>query len=173
MGMKAAGGFLPSAGEELKDREFNGKKIRALRLPPEPGQRNRKLELSSSGGYVVMGSNPALLEEYLRSAEGSGKSLRDDPAIARAAEKVGGLNTGFFGYENQRETMRAQWEFLRSGGFDKVMDQSGAAGKWREVFDFKLLPAYDQVAKHFGIAVFAGSADPQGLNLKFYGPNPR
>ena len=172
-GMRAAGGFLPGSGEELKEREFNGKKVSAVRLPSDAGQKPRKLELAASGGYVALGSAPALLEEFLRSAEGGGKSLRDDPAIARAAEKVGGLGTGLFGYENQRESLRGQWEFLRTGGFDKMLDQGGGKNEWRELFDFKLLPPYDQIAKHFGFAVFAGSTDRQGLNFKFYGPNPR
>lgn len=172
-GLRAAGGFLPGSGEELKDREFNGKKVGAVRLPSDPGQKPRKLEIAASGGYVAVGSSPALLEEYLRSAEGGGKSLRDDAAIGRAAEKVGGLGTGLFGYENQRESLRGQWEFLRTGGFDKMLDQGGGRNEWRELFDFKALPPYDQIAKHFGFAVFAGSTDPQGLNFKFYGPNPR
>ncbi len=172
-GMRGVGGLLPGSGEELKDREFNGKKIRALRLPPEPGQKARKLEIAASGGYVSMGTEPALLEEFLRSAEGNGKSLRDDPAISRAAEKVGGMGSGYFGYENQRGSMRGQWEFMRGGGLDKLLDQTGSKNDWREMFDFKSLPAYEQIARHFGIAVYAGSSDAQGLNLKFYGPKPR
>ena len=149
------------------------RRIRATRLPPDPGQQLKKLEFAASGGYVSISATPAMLEEYLRSADGGGKSLRDDPAIVQAAEKVGGMGTGYFGYENQRAGMRGQWEFLRGGGFDKMLDQAGTKGDWREAFDFKLLPPYEQISKHFGIAVYSGSSDARGLNMKFYGPTPR
>jgi hypothetical protein len=172
-GLRGAGGLLPGTGEESAEREFNGKKIRAIRLPAEPGQKARKMEFAASGAYVSIGTAPALLEEYLRSAEGNGKSLRDDPAIGQAAEKVGGMGSGYFGYENQRGAMRGQWEFMRGGGLDKLLDQTGARSDWREVFDFKSLPPYERIARYFGIAVYSGSSDAQGLNLRFYGPKPR
>lgn len=173
-GMKAAGGFLPGGGgEEIKDRDFNGKKIRGMRVPAMDGGAERRMEFAASGGYVAISSQPGILEEFLRSAEGGGRSLKDDPAIAEAAQKVGGMGTGLFGYENQRETMRAQWEFLRSGGLDQLLEQSGGRNEWRELFDFKALPAFDTVAKYFGMAVYSGAADAQGLHLKFYGPTPK
>lgn len=172
-GMKAAGGFLPGGGEEVKDRDFNGKKIRGLRVPAAEGGKEKRIEFAASGGYVAISSQPAMLEEFLRSAEGGGRSLKDEAAIAEAAQKVGGMGTGLFGYENQRETMRSQWEFLRSGGLDQMLAQSGGKNEWRDLFDFKALPAYDTVAKYFGLAVYSGSADAQGLHLKFYGPTPK
>lgn len=171
-GIKLAAGALGGSNDDAKDREFNGKKIRSMRTPAGPGGKGGRMEMASASGYAVFSGTPALLEEVLRSAESPGKSLRDDPALVRAAEKVGGFGTGIFGYENQRETMRSQWEFLRTGGLANVMGDGGAAD-WAQMFDFKLLPEYGQVAKHFGIAVFSGSTDAQGTHFRFYGPSQK
>jgi hypothetical protein len=174
-GIKMAAGALGGGGgggDDSKDREFNGKKIRSMRTPAGPGGKGGKMEMASTSGYAVFSATPALIEEVIRSAESPGKSLKDDPAMTRAAEKVGGFGTGIFGYENQRETMRSQWEFLRTGGLANLMGDGGAAD-WAQMFDFKLLPDYGKVSQHFGIAVFSGVTDAQGMHFRFYGPSQR
>ncbi len=177
-GVKMAAGALGAigggggGGDDSKDREFNGKKIRSMRTPAGPGGKGGKMEMASASGYAVFSSTPSLIEEVIRSSESPAKSLRDDPAITRAAEKVGGFGTGVFGYENQRETMRSQWEFLRTGGLANLMGDGGTAD-WAQMFDFKLLPDYAKISKHFGIAVFSGVTDGQGMHFRFYGPNQR
>lgn len=168
----AAGAFGAGGGEEVKDREFNGKKVRAVRMPAGPGKKDNKMEMASSSGYMAVSSTPAMLEEFLRSSDGTQRSLKDNSAMVDAAQKVGGLNTGMFGYENQRESMRSQWEFLRSGGIDNVFGETEEGG-WREMVNFKLLPEYEKVMKYFGIAVFSGSNDAQGMHFRFYGPHAR
>ena len=169
----AVGAFGGGAGEEVKDREFNGKKVRGLRMPAGPGKKDNRVEIASSDGYLAVGTAPALLEEFLRSSDGGGRSLKEDKALVEAAQKVGGLGTGMFGYENQRESMRSQWEFLRSGGLDKMLGEPEEEGGWRAMFDFKVLPEYDKVLKYFGIAVFAGTTDAQGMHFRFYGPHAK
>jgi len=168
----AAGAFGAGSGEESKDREFNGKKVRSLRMPAAPGKKDNKMELASSAGYLAMSTTPAVLEEFLRSVDGTPRSLKENAAINEAAQKVGGMGTGMFGYENQRESMRSQWEFLRSGGLESVLGESEEGG-WAEVLDFKALPEYDKVMKYFGIAVFTGSTDAQGMHFRFYGPHAK
>jgi hypothetical protein len=170
-GVKVAGGALGAGGDDVKDREFNGKKVRGIRMPSTPGAKNNRMEMASSAGYAVFSSTPALLEEVIRSAESPTRSLKDDPAIAAAAQKVGGLNTGMFGYENTRESMRGQWEFLRSGELAKLMNNETQG--WGELFSAKYLPEFEKVSKHFGIAVFSGSTDAQGTHFRFYGPTPK
>lgn len=168
----AASAFGAGSGEESKDREFNGKKVRSLRMPAAPGKKDNKMEMASSAGYLAMSTTPAVLEEFLRSVDGTPRSLKENAAISEAAQKVGGMGTGMFGYENQRESMRAQWEFLRSGGLTSLLGE-GEEGGWSEVLDFKSLPDYDKVMKYFGIAVFSGATDAQGMHFRFYGPNAK
>jgi len=175
-GFKAAAGLLPTGGEDPKQREFNGKKIFGLKMGT-PGQPDSKLlEVAASGGFVAMGSSPAVLEEYLRSAEGGSKPLKDAPGLAEAAQKVGGMGTGLFGYQDQRETTRAMWEALRQGGgLGKMIPGSNpqstkAMDEW---FDATLLPPFEQVAGHFGMTVYAGSWDAQGFSIRGFGPDAK
>ena len=169
-------GKLPTGGEDPKQREFNGKKIFGLKMGT-PGQPDSKLlEVAASGGFVAMGSSPAVLEEYLRSAEGGGKPLKDAPGLAEAAQKVGGMGTGLFGYQDQRETTRAMWEALRQGGgLGKMIPGSNpqstkAMDEW---FDATLLPPFEQVAGHFGMTVYAGSWDTHGFGIRAFGPDAK
>lgn len=173
--LRATASLLPTGGEDVKEREFNGKKIVSFVMPvTSPAEKAKTLELAPSGGYVAIGDHAATLEEYLRSADGGGKPLREAVNLAEAAQRVGGMNTGLFGYEDQRESLRGTWEAVRVGG-EKAIPQNprGGANPAAEFADFKLLPPFDQVAKYFGISVFAGAWDSQGFSLKQFGPNPK
>jgi hypothetical protein len=176
-GLKAFSSLLPGGPDDLKEREFNGKKITTITMPAtDPRKKPTVLEIAPNGGYLAISDDPALLEQFLRSADGAGKSLRDAAGLAESAQKVGGMNTGIFGYQDQRESLRGTWEALRSGSLTKTMgaQRPGAPTPAPEDFaDFKLLPAFDQVAKYFGTTVYAGAWDSQGFLLKQYGPNPK
>ena len=174
-GLRAAAALLPTGGEEPKEREFNGKKIFGVKYP-SPTDPNRLLEIATSGGFVVLSDHPAMLEEFLRSADGGGKSLKDLPSLTDSAPKVGGMGTGLLGYEDMKESMRAVWEAMRqSGGLDKALPGGDAKStkemaKW---VDVTLLPPFEQVAKYFGTMVYAGGWDPRGFSLKAYSPAPK
>ena len=173
--LRTLAGLLPS-GDDLKEREVSGKKIFSLTLPGAPSQGTRVMEIAASGGYVAFANDAAILEEYLRSGETSARPLKDLPGLTEAAQEVGGLNTGIFGYENQRESVQATWEALRTGGgIDKLiptMSKKAAddAGEW---LDFSLLPPFEQMAKYFGISVTAGGWDSTGFQLRTYAPTPK
>jgi len=168
-GVKALTGLAPGAGAGSKEREVAGKKIQSLPMPM-PGKPDSRLEYVGSGGYVAFSRQPAMIEEYIRSSDGVGKSLKENSEMTAAAEKVGGLGTGFFAYENQRESMRSMWGMLRNDGLAK----SGmGGGEFAELFDFKKLPEFDQVRKFFGISVTAGLMDAQGVHLQSFAPTPK
>lgn len=174
--LKTVASLLPGGGQDIKEREVNGKKIFSVRFPAPPGQPARTLEVASSGGYVAFSNDPAVLEEFLRSADSTGKPLKEAAGLAEAAQEVGGLSTGVFTYQNQRESIQATWEALRTGGgIDKLIptmgkDAAADAGQW---LDFSLLPPFEQVAKYFGMAVSAGAWDSTGFQLKTFAPTPR
>ena len=168
-GIKAAGSLAPGGAGSVKEREVAGKKIQSLPFP-QPGKPQGTLEYSASGGYVAFSTQPAMLEEYIRSADGSGKSLKDNPELSSAAEKIGGFGKGIFIYENQRETMRSNWGVLRGGGLDR---SPMGRGELAELFDFKRLPEFGLVQKYFGISVFTGAIDAQGFHFRNYSPSPK
>ena len=157
-------------------RELLGHKIYTVVLRGQPASAAApatpaNLYLSAAGGYVALGRDAGILEEFLRNVGGSAKSLRDAAGIADAAARVGGTGGGLFGCENQRETMRAAFKLLKnsaaSDGTMKLLPPSV-----REWADFSLLPDYAAVQKYFYLSVYGGRADADGLTLKIFGPRP-
>jgi len=177
---------LAAPSTQLKEREFLGRKIVSLPMPALPnsgGEKDKTLSFAASGGYVALSTEDSMIEEYLRGAENKAKALADVPGLKEASQKVGGMDTGFWGYENQGESVRVMIEALKrdSSAFEKLFDlsplgQASNAGKDNEGLkswlDFSLLPAYDKIAKYFSFNVFAGVIQPEGVSLKLYYPAP-
>ena len=183
--LQALASFMPQRGpSKAQERDFLGRKVYTLNLPPSPMPGGgkpvaRTLHYAASGGYVALSLDVAMLEEYLRSSSGDLKALRDTPGLASAAQKVGGMGTGLFGFENQAETMRAAWEILKneSGTLANLFGGSAVAGRmnterFNEWVDFSLLPSFDKVAKYFHISVWSGAVNSEGLQFKIFGPTP-
>jgi hypothetical protein len=171
----AANPMLPLGGE-LKEREFLGRKIYSMDLPAAGGSRN-SLMMAASGGYVAFGTDTALIEEFLRSADDKPRPLSETPGFKEAASKVGGTSTGLFGFQNDKESLRPIYETLRANNdllsamFGEVLELDGD-GDLKNWLDFSLLPAFDRVAKYFGISVFAGSQTRDGYLMKVHTPMP-
>jgi hypothetical protein len=172
---------IPFQGAPIKDREFLGRKIYTAAPPAAGNEASSGVSFSASGGYLAISGDTGLLEEYLRSSESKPKALMDMPGLADAAQKVGGMGTGLFGFENENQSMRPVFEVIRkhpltmqdflgvplpptAGG-----DQLESLLQWA---DFSLLPSYDAVSKYFYFSVYAGSFSPDGFALKMYLPTP-
>jgi hypothetical protein len=184
--VKALGAVMPQP--KVKEREFLGRTVYTLGLPPSPAPGggkpvDRTLHYTASGGYVALSTDVAMLEEFLRSGDSTAKALRDTPGLAGAAQKIGGMNTGLFGYENQLETSRALVETLKkdSGTLANLFASSPFAGRFgmedganklKEWVDFSLLPPFDAIAKHFHLNLYTGSVTGEGLSFKIFTPNP-
>lgn len=120
------------------EREFLGRKVYSFPLIPGLGAaqgQKGQFSISTGGGYLVVSTDTAMLEDHLRGGEGRGnriarrvgapgedpvrggegrgKSLADVPGLAEAAKKIGGYNTGWFTYDNQTETLRQLFETLK------------------------------------------------------------
>ncbi|MBI4661995.1 MAG: hypothetical protein HY735_24500 [Verrucomicrobia bacterium] len=180
--------FSLATGATQQEREFLGRKIYSFPLPVPPGGdagKTQKLTLSyaASGGYVALSTDIAMLEEFLRSNEASGKTLRETPGLIEAAQRVGGMSTGLFGFENQSETMRVAFETLKNNidQLEKLFDLPILKGKlsgggdvkdMKDWFDFSLLPSFDRIAKYFHFVVYSGNANASGLSWKMFAPTP-
>ncbi len=182
--------ILPQ-GDAPAEREFLGRKIFSFPVPPMPFSEAgparptlpRTLSCAASGGYVAMSTDAALLEEYLRSNENQPKALREMPGLLEAAQRVGGMGTGLFGYENEVDTMRAAFEAAKNDPgastngvgpslFPGLPGLVGPENNLNDWMDFSLLPAFDQVAKYFSFTVYAGGANVDGLTLRCFAPVP-
>lgn len=56
------------------EREFLGRKVFTLQLLPGLGAASGQMSLSTSGGYLAVSTDTAMLEEFLRGAEGKGEA---------------------------------------------------------------------------------------------------
>ncbi len=166
-------------GATVKDADFLGRKLYTM---TPAGGNGTPLSFAASGGYVAFSSDIATLEEYLRSSDAKPKPLSDTPGLSEAAQKVGGMGTGLFGFSNQKEDMRVAFETLRknSGSLADVAKNASLADKGQAEgmkalnlwADFSLLPPYDAVAKYFSYTVYAGAFSTDGLTVTFFAPNP-
>ena len=189
----------PLSSAPLKEREFLGKKIYSLSLaaapqapdaddepdakkPPAPAQpaNGPTFSFTSSGGYLALSTDDAILEEYLRSGENPPKPLRGISGFTEAAQKAGGMENGFFSYENQAESFRVAMEALKSnaGAFTPLpfvnlnVDAEEDEGTFNRLFNLKLLPNYDRISKYFGVAVGSAATTADGFVVKAVAPKP-
>ena len=183
-GIKVLMATLGQGAGGLKEREFLGRKIYSLSLPgamPGPDGQPKLFSFVGSGGYVAMSADVALLEEYLRSSENKPKPLMETPGLADAAQKVGGMNSGLFGYASHAGEMKAWMETMKKdpAGLDALLGLGGlgptaangdGAKKLKEWFDVSLLPPYDAIAKYFHFSVYGGSFTPDGFLMKVFAP---
>ena len=184
--LKTITSLLPPQWTNLKERELLGKKIYSLTLPTganaDGSTSQRSYHYSASGGYLAVSTDEAILESYLRSSDNTGKTLRDSVGLADAAQKIGGMSTGMFGYENASETMRVTLGALKedSGSIEKLLALTpfaprigGKDGKGlKDWVDFSLLPPFEQIAKYFYFTVYSGNATPDGIDYKVFSPTP-
>jgi len=183
------------SGAAPEEREFLGRKIysvslKALMVPLGAGSGTsvpRTLSYAASGGYVAFSSDPALIEEYLRSSEGQRSSLRESQGLNEAAQRVITPGSSLFGYENLGETTRVKFEQLKKNPSpSQESSASGAAAgllqsslnlpasiqSFKELADFSLLPDFDSVSKYFHFTVYGGGANVDGLAVKVFMPTP-
>ncbi|MEP6663273.1 MAG: hypothetical protein ABJC04_06365 [Verrucomicrobiota bacterium] len=170
---------------DIKDRDFLGRKIYTVPPSPllasSPKVKPRTLNFAAGGGYVAFSTDVSMLEEYLRSGETKAKPLSETAGLAEAAEKVGGAGSGFFGYNNQNEEMRATFAALKNDSVkltdllknpaqaDKSPEEEKKINDWA---DFSLLPSFDVVAKYFYYSVYGGSFNANGFSVKVFYPTP-
>jgi len=184
--------FVTAQAGAPAEREFLGRKILSIPLPAMPfgagvgataAPLPRTLHYAPSGGYVAFSTDAGILEEYLRSNEGQGKSLRETPGLVDAAQKVGGPGSSLFGFENDLQNMRYVVEKLRktpasANPLASLGALSGAAGiaapdtDLRAWLDFSLLPEFDKISKYFHFSVSGMSATTDGINYRIFSPTP-
>lgn len=183
--------FITAQAGPPSERDFLGRKIYSVPLPATPMRLSqasppaiqRTLHYAAGSGYVAFTTEPAILEEFLRSSESQAKPLRETAGLAEAAQKVGGPGTSFFAYENQTQAVRDMVETLRKSpsaatnlsGLNPLNSIPGMAKPERsftEWMDFTLLPPFDAIAKYFNYSVSALSANTDGMTYKFFAPAP-
>jgi hypothetical protein len=189
--LKLLMGMVPPDVAQLQESDVAGQKLWSLSIPmgmPVEGQPPPPMQtiaFSGGKGYLAVATDVAHLEAYLGAPPAAAHALAARAGLRVAADKVGGLGTGMFGYTNDRETMRALWDSLQAPAGDgtnpgalllqqllAATAMRGEGGGFSEWFDFKLLPPFAQVEKYFHYSVYAGSFDKEGFSLKYFAPKP-
>lgn len=167
----------------VKQREFLGRQICTLTTQAQGAMPAHSLSFTGSGGYVALSGDADILEEYLRSDENKGRPLSDTPGLAEAAQRVGGMGTGLFGFDNQNASTRAVVETLRQQPIT-LQDILGAppmvgsvntaeeTARLRDWADFSLLPPFDAISQYFYFSVFSGRFSPDGFTMSYFSPTP-
>jgi len=167
----------------IKEREFLGRQICTLTTQSQGAMPAHSLSFAGSGSYVALSGDADILEEYLRSDENKARPLSDTPGLAEAAQKVGGMGMGLFGFDNQNTSTRAIVQTLRQQqitlqdilGAPTMMGSVNTAeetAKLREWADFSLLPPFDSISQYFYFSVFSGSFSPDGFTMNYFSPTP-
>jgi hypothetical protein len=191
--LKIGIGALVPAGAPVKEREFLGRKIYSFTPPANPNAKeaSKGMTFAAANGYVALSSDPDLIQDYLRGTENKPKPLMETPGLAEAAQKVGGMGTGLFGYSNSSEHMRRVVEALRKdptaagslfgdsstggpmGGLSaNIDDPTSQAKRFQQFADFSLLPPYDAISKYFYFSVYSGAFTHDGFTMNFFAPTP-
>jgi len=178
LAIKSVAALVSGQQPALEPRDFLGKKIQAIPLPAPKAAgagaaASRSLFCTTSSGYVAMSTDSGILENYLRSAASPGKPLSQVAGLTEAAQRIGGTGGGLFGYQNQREVMRAAFALFKSQGAAANPGSMAVLPKGvREWMDFSLLPEYDQISKYFFFTVFNGNTTSDGIAFKAFAPRP-
>ena len=182
-GIGAVPGILPPPlnEAELESRKLGGHTVHSFGVMELPDPSTGELVASEvffavKDGYLAISTDTDLMRGLLDGKAQTPLAKRE--RLAAAAAAVGGIDSGFFGYQNDRamisnvmDTLRAnsdQFEMIFSMIPMEGLDEVGL-DSW---FDFSVLPKGEEVAKYFDITVYGAKTDARGVTLKMFSPRP-
>ena len=135
-----------------------------------------ELLLAARDGYMAVSTDADLLQMFLDGKTMGSLAKRD--GLATAATSVGGMDSGFFSYQNDRDMVLSAMDTLRDNAdqFDMIfsmipMDGFGEVSL-SEWLDFSLLPTGSKIAKYFDFTVYGAETNDRGISLKMFSPRP-
>ncbi len=127
-------------------------------------------------GYLAVSTDPDLMQGLLDGKAQPPLAKRD--RLAAAAAVVGGTDSGFFAYQNDRVMMLSMMDTLRANAdqFEMIFSMIPMEGldevSLNDWLDFSLLPAGEKIAKYFDVTVYGAKTDARGVTLKMFSPRP-
>ncbi len=127
-------------------------------------------------GYLAVSTDPDLMQGLLDGKAQPPLAKRD--RLAAAAAVVGGTDSGFFAYQNDRVMMLSMMDTLRANAdqFEMIFSMIPMEGldevSLDDWLDFSLLPAGEKIAKYFDVTVYGAETDARGVTLKMFSPRP-
>lgn len=181
--------LLPQEDSGRIPRDFLGRKVYSVPLPPTPDQKGELrspgiLHYAAGASQVALATDAALLEEYLRGPATPARSLNALAGLPQAAQRVVEPGTFAFGVLNRSTTARAALATLKRqtnsvAGFAALSPLPGflveslaettGLGAW---LDGSTLPAFDPLARHFHFTVYSFTATSEAIIFKLFAPRP-
>ena len=133
-----------------------------------------ELLLAARNGYMAAATDADLLQAFLDGKTNGGLAKRD--GLTAATALVGGMDSGFFGYQNDRDMVLSTMDTLRDNAdqFDMIFSMIPTDGfgevSLSEWLDFSLLPTGSKIAKYFDFTVYGAETDDRGISLKTFSP---
>ena len=127
-------------------------------------------------GYLAVSTDPDLMQGLLDGKAQPPLAKRD--RLAATAAVVGGTDSGFFAYQNDRVMMLSMMDTLRANAdqFEMIFSMIPMEGldevSLNDWLDFSLLPAGEKIAKYFDVTVYGAETDARGVTLKMFSPRP-
>ena len=190
LALKAAAALFPPPLANVTEREVQGRKLYSLSLPSlteadGTGGGERSLTFGATTNFVALSTDTNLLAAALGGTNHPSQPLRDLPGLAEAAQTVGGMGTGLFGYQNTVASTRILFDALKQYPESALtlmppeyllaltgLRLEEPLQRILAKCDFALLPAFDQVAKYFHFTVYAASVDAEGFRYRRFSPVP-
>ena len=135
-----------------------------------------ELLLAARDGYMAVATDTDLLQMFLDGKTSGSLAKRD--GLATAAASVGGMDSGIFGYQNDRNMVLNTMDTLRDNAdqFDMILSMIPTDGfgevSLSEWLDFSLLPTGSKIAKYFDFTVYGAETNDRGISLKMFSPRP-
>lgn len=175
-----AGAALRS--DALTHREFLGRTIFSVprlvgSIPASPDHSPPQVHIAATERYVGITSEPALLEDWLRSLGAPRQPSGRLPAGPGLGEPAA-LSRGWLGYENYAAIARHCLQAIQTD--PEHLGQARLPGplgfrlqlhmppeRWRPWLDPELLPPWDAWQRYIGVGVWRGSAHTESVRLTF------
>ena len=182
-GIGAVPGILPpplneAALEPRKLGKHTAHSFGVMELPdPSTGElMASEVLFAVKDGYLAVSTDPDLMQGLLDGKAQPPLAKRD--RLAAAAAVVGGTDSGFFAYQNDRVMMLSMMDTLRANAdqFEMIFSMIPMEGldevSLNDWLDFSLLPAGEKIAKYFDVTVYGAKTDARGVTLKMFSPRP-
>ena len=135
-----------------------------------------ELLLAARDGYMAVATDTDLLQMFLDGRTSGSLAKRD--GLVTAAASVGGMDSGIFGYQNDRNMVLNTMDTLRDNAdqFDMILSMIPTDGfgevSLSEWLDFSLLPTGSKIEKYFDFTVYGAETNDRGISLKMFSPRP-
>ncbi len=176
--------LLTEFGLQPKSTKFLGRTVYDISTPgADFDSAATQVSFVANSGYLAVSTDRSIMESFLRSGSNNAgeRPLQANAMMKAAAAKVGGLRTGLFLFQNDKESVKSAYnmfrenpEFIEMILSDTAVEMDLADGESNPAdwIDISLLPPFSQIEKYFGITVMTGSVEPVGFRLKAYTPTP-